>query len=82
MAEKNFEIGRRPDYILSALCKRTELRGRVGAAWVNEDGTLSIKLNAFVVLSANDDLVITLFENDDKNAPWKRGKGSPEGDTP
>lgn len=58
--------GRKPDYRLGVLAKGTEHRGQVGAAWKQTDGTIRIKLNAFVVLSAIDDLVLTLFINDDK----------------
>lgn len=56
--------GRRPDYHVSAM-SGSDHKGRVGAAWRKADGSISLKLNAFVVLAAVNDLVITLFPNDD-----------------
>ena len=53
--------GRKPDYQVSALNKGTENKGNVGAAWKNDNGTISIVLNKFVVLNQADDLLITLF---------------------
>lgn len=64
--KKEFEIGRQPDYKLSALNKDTEHKGNIGCAWINANGTISIKLNPFVVLSASQNLAITLFPNDDR----------------
>ena len=54
-------MARRPDYELSALNKDTNEKNKVGAAWVNENGTISIKLNAFIKLEASTALVLTLF---------------------
>ena len=70
MAE-NF-VGRQPDYKLSALCKGNEHKGNVGVAWKNANGTIAIKLNAFVVLDANQDLVLTLFLNEGDKWPKKK----------
>lgn len=53
--------GRRPHYRLGALHKKTEERGNVGAAWINDDGTIAIRLEPFVVLESSVDLVLTLF---------------------
>lgn len=61
---KPFTPGRRPDYKVSAMNKFNDHKGQVGAAWLNDNGSISIKLNAFVVLSAENDLVITLFPHD------------------
>lgn len=52
--------GRKPDYEVSALHKVTEERGNIGGAWINEDDTISIKLNPFLTITSKD-LVITLF---------------------
>lgn len=58
--------GRKPDYRMHALKKGTDEKNRVGGAWANEDGSISIRLDAFVVLQADPDLVLTLFpENRD-----------------
>ena len=61
---------RTPDYHLKALNKRTgERTGKVGAAWRNEDGSVSIKLDMFVSLIYDPDLLLTLFVNDRPAAP-------------
>ncbi len=53
---------RKPDYNVSAMNKSTEEKGRIGAAWINQDGSISITLDAFIVLpNAGKDLLITLF---------------------
>lgn len=66
--------GPKPTYIVKAM--RTmrqsavpngataDMKGKVGAAWVNTDGSISIDLDPFVVLEAHPDLHITLFLND------------------
>lgn len=54
-------MSRKPDYKLKVLNKKTEERGEIGAGWLNQDGSVSIKLNLFINLKANKDLVITLF---------------------
>lgn len=53
--------GRKPDYSVSALNPKTNLKGKVGAAWTNDDGSLQLKLDPFVVLKGEDDLLIRLF---------------------
>jgi len=55
--------GRQPDYHLHAMNKDTDRKGRIGAAWKNDDGSISIKLDAFVVLNSNDNLEVRLFTN-------------------
>lgn len=55
--------GRRPDYSVNAMDKRTGEKARIGAAWINPDCSIRIVLNPFVVLTANPDLVITMFTN-------------------
>lgn len=39
---------------MKILDKETERAGEVGAGWLNEDGSISIKLNMCVVLSEPD----------------------------
>lgn len=54
--------GRKPDYRLKAMNKATGVKNRnVGAAWVNEDGSISIDIDAFVVLPGGPELVLTLY---------------------
>lgn len=65
MAKK--EIGRTPEWIVSVLDKQTDKKGRVGVAWDNEDGSISIKFNICTVIDTRtQDLLITLFPNDRK----------------
>lgn len=58
--------GRQPDFHLHAMHIDTNEKGRVGAAWLNDDGSITIKLDAFVTLTATPDLTIRLFKNDRK----------------
>ncbi len=54
-------IGRKPDYNLHAMDKVTDEKSRVGGAWLNDDGSISVKLNPFVTLASTTALVLTLF---------------------
>lgn len=72
--KKDKPTGRVPDYNLSAMDKTTDQKAQVGAGWLNEDGTISVRLNFLTVLNGgNPNLVLTLFKNDRKkpapNAP-------------
>lgn len=58
-------MSRPPDFILKALNTRTDQRtGKIGAAWKNADGSIALKLDMFVTLASDPDLLITLFVND------------------
>lgn len=56
--------GKKPTYDVSILNKVTGQKGKVGAAWFNDNGRISIKLNPCVVLASDPNLVITLFPID------------------
>lgn len=65
---RNTTRGRKPDYWVKAMDKRTPGKSsssKVGAAWKNPDGSVSVDLNPFVTLEtvsrSPEDLVITLF---------------------
>ena len=61
---------RKPDYRLLAMNKSTDEKRKVGAVWLNTDGSLSIALDPFTVLQSSPDLVLTIFPNDGgDNAP-------------
>lgn len=60
--------GRQPDYDLSFLNKDTGQKGRIGAAWSNPDGSISLTLNPMVTVPSDQNLVLKLF---------KRGSRSP-----
>lgn len=55
-----------PNYNLAYLNKKTDERGKVGVGWANPNGSITVKLNPCVVLSAVDlrECVLTLFPND------------------
>jgi hypothetical protein len=53
--------GRKPDFNLSAKPRDGRPGNKVGAGWINDDGSISIALNVGVTLSWNDDLFLGLF---------------------
>jgi hypothetical protein len=59
--------GRTPDWTLNALNKDTDQKAPVGVAWSNDNGSISIRLNGWVQLAADPNLVLTLF----KKRPWE-----------
>ena len=71
MPRKDFSKGRKPDYWLKGMNKETNEKRKVGAAWDNPDGSISIDLDAFTVLESSPALVLTLF-------PIERGANTEE----
>lgn len=71
-----------PDYVLKALNKITgDKTGKIGVAWKNEDGTLTLALDMLINLSSDKNIVLKLFPYDpvwsgktasSKPAPGKR----------
>ena len=58
-----------PDYILKSLNRVTEERSaRIGCAWKNPDGSLTLVLDTHITLAASRDMLLTLFPNDRKTA--------------
>jgi hypothetical protein len=51
--------GRQPDYNVAAMDKASNAKANVGAAWLNEDGSISIVLNNFVTLTQTGELDLT-----------------------
>lgn len=68
--------GERPHWELMALNPHTEKRSRVGVGWDQDDGSIQIKLDPFVVLRGELELKIRLFR--------QRAEGflSPQGGPP
>ena len=64
---------KKPDWDLSAMDPADVCKGKCGAAWTNDDGTISIRLNPFVELRALDNLKIKLFPAKTQ-ADWDRIK--------
>lgn len=57
--------GRTPDYVVKAMNKENDRAHRVGAAWLNDNGSISVEIDEFIVLSGADKkTVVTLF-------PWE-----------
>jgi hypothetical protein len=67
--------GRMPDYRLSALNKSTNEKNNVGAAWKNDNGTISIRVDYCVVIHSSKDLVLTLFPADYKKSDRQHSSG-------
>ena len=59
----------RPTHFLNAYIKGTQLKRRVGAAWLKPDGSISIALDPFTVLEANDGdgLGLTLWPRNERD---------------
>lgn len=55
--------GRKPDYRLSVVEGENNYT-RVGAAWINESGTISIILDPYVVLPNRPELKLMLVPRD------------------
>lgn len=59
-----------PDYRLGVLNKDTEERAsNLGAGWLNDDGSISLVINPYVVLPTGKQYVMTLFPEKPKKAP-------------
>ena len=59
---------RSPDYVLKVKLKDASGQGRVGVAWKNEDGSLSVQLDVGTVLDwrLSREAHITLFPADEE----------------
>lgn len=54
----------KPTHTIKVMDRATKKKGgRVGSAWLNKDGSISISLDTGITLSWNDGLMITAFEN-------------------
>ena len=71
--KKQVMSGRKPDYKLKVKDEKTERWMEVGAAWKNNNGSISVRLNACVVLSERSGVEPVLFP-----AEWERGDDSRE----
>lgn len=60
MAETKVKLGppRKPDFHVRAMDKRKEEKSTVGAAWRNDNGSISVKIDPFVTLQGGGDLLI------------------------
>lgn len=59
-------MSRKPDYRVAAMDKKTDAKNNIGGAWINQDSSIAIVLDAFIVIQGSKDLLITLFPNKDK----------------
>jgi len=61
---------RKPDYYIRAKPRTYEgLGGKVGVAWINDDKSITIKLETCTALFGNDDLLIRMFPAEQVKAP-------------
>ena len=69
-----------PDFHLSAIHKPSgRSAGKLGAGWMNNDGSVSIVLDPCVVLSGNDDISIRLFPSGGaRHAPKRNEDPAPK----
>ena len=64
--------GRKPDYRLKAMQpfvtreRWIDSKGSVGAGWLNENGSISIRLDPFITLRSEPGLILTLFPEKSK----------------
>jgi len=56
---------RKPDFRFKFFNKKTEESGHIGAAWFNENGSISLVLEPKVMLVQRRDEVLTLFPTED-----------------
>lgn len=58
---------RRPDFRVTALDRKTEHKGEIGVAWLEADGSISVRLNFLTVIDMRtQDLIIKMWPNDKK----------------
>ena len=58
--------GKKPSHFLYAKRKSGGSSVRIGAAWPNKWGGISIKLNPCVFLTDRDDIYLNIYENKDQ----------------
>lgn len=65
------ERGRMPDYEIKALDKATQERGKIGAAWLQDDGSIYIKFERFAAIPTGKGFAITAFPVEEEG-PYER----------
>lgn len=55
---------RKPDYKLKVMDKTNKNTGAIGVGWMNQDGSISLRINPGTFLHYNPNLAIMLFPND------------------
>lgn len=68
---------RKPDYRIWVTSPDSKIRGTIGGAWLNEDGSLNLKLDPCVVLGLIPGMTIKLFPSDSA-PPEREPAGQPE----
>lgn len=64
----------KPTHRLKYLNKVTGEKGDLGAAWLNANGSISLKLNTKVVLTQTADEVLTIFPLTQAEQGWDSSK--------
>jgi hypothetical protein len=61
---------RKPDLVLMAMNTETGDRtGKIGAGWLNEDGSVSVRLDDGVCIQQQRGVIFTLFPNNRPESP-------------
>lgn len=78
-------MNKKPDYSIGALDKTRDVRQpKIGAAWKNADGSISLRIDPFVVLQGGPQLLVTLFPEDAARVQYnaRRKPSSPDEEIP
>lgn len=59
-------MSRPADYRVAALNKADGRKAQIGRGWKNTNGTISVVIDAFVVITGGLDTLITLFPEDNQ----------------
>lgn len=72
-------MSRTPDFVLKAWNKTTRrYSSKLGAAWVNDNGSITIVLDPGVALSGGEDVSYPLFKWDEKEVRNQPRRDHPE----
>lgn len=55
---------RKPDYVLKAYNKKSGTGRKVGAGWINDNGSISVAVDSFVFMANDPDISYTLWPED------------------
>ena len=68
MADDRYQKGKKPDYVVGMLDKKTGNKANIGAAWKNLDGSIGIRFNAFVRFPEDStDISLSCFPSDNRS---------------
>lgn len=66
-----------PDYKIYAQNNNTQLeKGEIGAAWINDDGSITLRFNPYVTVPVGPEYGIRMLANKDKALTSPKGPGT------